>query len=109
MSFRVTIWGMTTFSGRLRRAREAAGLTQQDVVFEIRQALPAPMRISQTKLQRLESGAIDEDKADAFLLLFLASIYGVDLADLSEPRAEDVKTGRRGGPLVLDTAVHIVW
>lgn len=55
----------TTFGSRLRAARESAALTQQDVVFEVRQHLPRPMWISQTKLQRLESGAIPETKADA--------------------------------------------
>lgn len=80
-----------TFHQRLREAREAAGLSQIDVVFAVRQALPEAMRISQTKLQRMESGAIPESKVDTFLALFLADLYGVDLADLSDPLAADLE------------------
>lgn len=81
----------TTYGSRLRAARELAGLTQQDVVFAARQALPRPMWISQTKLQRIESGEVPEEKADTFLLLFLADLYGTDLATISTAVAEDVK------------------
>lgn len=81
----------TTYGSRLRAARESADLTQQDVVFAVRQALPRPMWISQSKLQRIESGDIPEQKADTFLLLFLADLYGASLADISEVVAEDVK------------------
>lgn len=81
----------TTYGTRLRTARENAGLTQQDVVFAVRQSMPRPMWISQTKLQRIESGLIPEEKADTFLLLFLSDLYGTSLADISTAVAEDVK------------------
>lgn len=72
-----------TFEQRIREAREAAGLSQVDVAFESRTRLPDPLRISQTKLQRLESGKIGEDNADPFEVMFLAHLYGVTTSDLS--------------------------
>lgn len=81
----------TTFGERLRAAREAAGLSQIDTLVAIRSALPESMWISQTKIQRIESGAIPEAKVDTFLALFLADLYGVELADLSGAIADDLE------------------
>jgi transcriptional regulator with XRE-family HTH domain len=79
---------MSSFEQRLKDAREAAGLSQADVEFESRVQLPAPMRVSQVKVSRMERGAIAEEKADPMELRFLAYIYGTSVADLSELAAE---------------------
>lgn len=85
---------MTTFEQRLKTAREAAGLSQTDVAFEARVQLPGPMRISQTKLQRLEAGKIGEDKADPFEVCFLAHLYGCATSDLSVVAADSLERVR---------------
>src|SRR5689334_14907682 len=85
---------MTTFEQRLKAAREAAGYSQFDAAAEARTRLPKPMRISQTKLQRLESGKIGEDEADPFEVCFLADLYGVKTSDLSEVAAQRMESVR---------------
>lgn len=93
---------MTTFEQRLKAAREAAGLSQTDVAFEARVQLPGPMRISQTKLQRLESGKIGEDKADPFEVCFLAHLYDVPTSALSHVAAGNLE-------LVRDLVARNAW
>lgn len=80
-----------TFGARLRAAREAAGLSQIDTLVAIRADLPESMWISQTKIQRIESGAIPESKVDTFLALYLADLYDVELSDLSGAIAGDLE------------------
>jgi transcriptional regulator with XRE-family HTH domain len=92
---------MTTFEQRLKAAREAAGFSQFDVAAESRARLPKPMRISQTKLQRLESGKVGEDNADPFEVCFLASLYGVTTSTISEIAAGHMEAVR---DLVRDNA-----
>jgi len=91
---------MSTFEQRLKTAREAAGLSQTDVEFESRVQLPEPMRITQIKVSRLESGKIGEDKAEPLEVAFLAHLYGVstrDLSPLADERMEAVRELVRGG------------
>lgn len=75
---------MSTFEQRLKAAREAAGMSQTDVEFESRLRLPEPMRVTQVKVSRLESGKIGEDKAEPFEVCFLASLYGVPTSQISQ-------------------------
>jgi transcriptional regulator with XRE-family HTH domain len=85
---------MSTFEQRLKAAREAAGLAQEDVAFEARLRLPEPMWIKQVKVSRLERGVIGEEKADPFEVCFLASLYGVPTSTISEVAAERMEAVR---------------
>lgn len=74
----------STMGERLRQLRKAAGLTQADVAYQSRDDLPEPMRLDQSKLSRLESGKIPEAQADPFEIAYLAHIYEVPTAEISE-------------------------
>lgn len=70
------------FNTRMRQAREAAGLTQLDVMVAMRAELPRPMWFSQSKFHRLETST-KEAKAEPMAVAWLASLYGVKTSDLS--------------------------
>lgn len=76
----------------LRKRREAAGLTQSDVLYAAKRFLPAPMRISNATLSRIESGA---NLPDAHLVKFLCRLYGCTVADVSPSTAGDLEKYER--------------
>ena len=92
-----------TFEDRIREAREAAGLSQTDVAFESRFRAPAPFRISQTKLHRLESGKIGEDAADPYDIQFLAWLYNTTASELSQVAADRIETWEN---MLADQGIH---
>lgn len=69
--------------GRLRAAREAAAKSLPDVVFELRAHWPKSVWVSSSTLSRLETGKIEEDEADPFLIGALSVIYSMPIIDLS--------------------------
>lgn len=75
-------------------ARNAAGLTQRDVDFWMRQRLPnAPdLRVAQEKLSRFEKGGLA--KIGPASLALLAECYGTTLRDIDNEAAEAYKTVR---------------
>lgn len=81
------------FHKRLNTARTEAGLTQADVVYELRQLMPKPMWIGQSTLHRLETKT-SEQKADPFLINVLATIYRRNTSDLSQVAADSLQTLR---------------
>lgn len=76
-----------TFNQRLKETRSKAGMTGQDVIFESRVRLPKPMWIAASELSRLENH-VAEEAADWFVIAFLASLYGVTTAELSQVAEE---------------------
>lgn len=94
---------MDTFGTRLRNGREAAGMTQLDVIVQARSDLPKSMWISQTKLQRLESGKVDEESVDPFLVSYLAAAYDMKLSELSPVAAESLAREK------VKALVNIAW
>ena len=75
---------MTETPKRLRKAREAAGLTVKQVGYALWDRLPEPMHFSEAKVSRAERG---EGKLDPFEVQFLAHLYGVSVADLDPDAA----------------------
>ena len=82
-----------TFNERMKQARDEAGLSLMDTVFELRGLLPRSMWISVPTLQRIESEK-DETNVDAFLVCVLAGVYGVSVSDLSEEVADHLDSLR---------------
>lgn len=80
-----------TFNQRMRQARNNAGMSLSDAMTEVRMRMPRPMWVTDATIGRLE---IDrpEAKADPFLLAVLASVYGVNLSDLSKEAAQHLNT-----------------
>lgn len=78
------------FNERMAAARYNAGLSLMDVAFELRRLLPKSMWVSPPTLNRLEHNT-PEDRADPFLVIVLADVYGVPVADLSPLVARDSK------------------
>lgn len=79
--------GPTPFNHRMREAREAADMTLTDVIVEARKDLPEVLWFSQAKLQRLETST-PENKAEPFMIQWLATLYGVRTRDLSKVAAD---------------------
>ena len=71
------------FGERMKQAREAAGLSTMNAAFAIRSRLPEPLWISNDPIRRMESGKLDEAKADPLLVAALAAVYRVRVCDLS--------------------------
>lgn len=71
-----------TFSERMLEARKGAGMTLQNVVFEMTRLLPEPMRGSPEKVRRLETTAT-EANCDIHLVEFLCRLYGRTVEEVS--------------------------
>lgn len=79
----------------LTKARNNAGMSLDDALFEIRTALPEPFRTSRSGISRLETkDPTTFDSGDLLVLGVLADAYGVTVADLS-PEAADQLDGLR--------------
>jgi transcriptional regulator with XRE-family HTH domain len=85
----------TEFGERMRNAREAAGLSQLDVIVYARTSLPKSMRISPAKLSRIENGHHGEDQIDPHDLEWLCSVYGADLNEVSPVAAASLRKFRK--------------
>lgn len=99
----------STFGGRLRIAREEAGITLARAMIWLDTEMPPPYRVSQSTLQRLEAGDIVEEDADPILVGALAGYYGVPVRHLSrtmEARIEHVTGYARQGVLVGASGVE---
>lgn len=81
----------TLFSQRMRKAREAAGLTLADATFVLRARLPNHVRPSLETIRRLETGFTSEEKADPVIVAALAKAYGRPISELSPIAAEAVE------------------
>lgn len=78
----------------LRRARDEAGLTLDDVIVEFRlRNIPTSMSMSRGKIGQLEKGYVANP--DPWDLLLLATVYGKDLREISPEAAEDIDSYRR--------------
>jgi len=78
---------MDTFNTRIKKAREAAGLALDDVLVAVKTELPSVLQASRSTIGRLET-ITPETKADPFLVQFLCSLYGVDVAEVSQVAAQ---------------------
>lgn len=78
---------MDNFNARIKQARIQAGMSLDDVFYEVRSQLPAVMHVSRATLGRLEKD-VPETKADPFLVQFLCTLYGIPVADVSPSTAE---------------------
>lgn len=76
------------FWQRMRDARDAVGLSLDEVGYRVRDIAPAHWRSSRATVNRLEQPEAKEESADPVLLQILAVIYGVELAELSPIAAE---------------------
>jgi len=74
--------------GRLKIAREAAGMSLLDAMTEVRGRLPRPMWVTHETIRRYEQGIMPEDRADPLLVGALAITYKVPVGWLS-PAADD--------------------
>jgi hypothetical protein len=75
----------------LAQARQNAGMSIDDAVFEIRTALPAPFRTSRSGISRLEhKDPSTYDSGDLLVLGVLADAYGLTVAQLSPAAADQL-------------------
>ena len=89
-----------SFNERMAAARHAAGLSLQDVGFELRQLLPKAMWVSVATLNRLELNT-SEAKADPFLVVcrlhsLIRSMSATETAEIAASR-HDVARPSEGG------------
>lgn len=78
------------FSQRMREAREATGLSPQQVIHATRPHLAPPDYFEVDVIRRIEKGLIPEHKVKPAAFQALAKVYGVEERKLSEVAAENV-------------------
>jgi len=77
----------------LRAKREAAGLTLDDVIYELRRRL-GPLAPKASTLSRWETGKNAGYEDDPLAVIALADLYRVKVADLSPTTANQLDTLR---------------
>lgn len=68
---------------RLERAREQAGLRLDDASVRLRDLVGPVLGVSRETIRRYEADLVPEEKWDPVVILALADIYGVPIAQLS--------------------------
>jgi transcriptional regulator with XRE-family HTH domain len=78
---------------KLREARIAADMTQDDVVYESRRLLPKLMWIKKSKLSRIENA--QSATLDPHTVEFLCHLYGLDINEVLPEIGEALRQYRR--------------
>jgi len=80
---------MATKVNPWRAAREDAGYSQLDAVYELRNRLPRRLCPDPARLSRFETGGYA--KIDAIALAVLAEVYGKKLRDIDPATADELE------------------
>lgn len=78
------------FAQRMREAREATGLSPQQVIHLTRPHLSPPDYFEVDVIRRIERGSTPEHKVKPAVFQSLAKVYGKEERELSEVAAENV-------------------
>lgn len=82
----------THYGAKMRAKREALGLSLSEARDRLLFAIPRRYVPSIKKLQRIETGEVDETKVDGLIVYGLAMVYGCRVSDLSTVVADELKS-----------------
>lgn len=81
---------MTTSLGeRLREARAAQGISQQEMAWQLRSYLPVTLKVDPSTISRIETGAIKH--AEPYLVAAMAKVLQTPLAELAPEYVDEIR------------------